>query len=266
MMSILRSWLPVSFGISSEVNVEENYADIHLTEKVKGIELDENNLDEDPSNEDKPDEDPSNEDEPDEDPSNEDELDEDPSNEDNLDEDNSDENKPEAKSKTYSGIMLELVSNERFTKIVHGKEAPQSVAGHVKRSKEYGKSLNAEPWVLHFITVSKFPKLESVEWVDTDDVNCVYIYHDDDFENSKMFVRLIGNHEESLKEFVVMGSNFPVYKEKKKGTKKKGKEQENKTKCKCNVGACKSCSCSKKKQFCGKDCSCSDNCKNQSKK
>jgi hypothetical protein len=89
--------------------------------------------------------------------------------------------------------MLEFISNERFRKKEKGHEAESSVIGHLIRSEHYGRELGAEPWVLHFVTVCEFPEsLENVEWYDSESVNCVYIYHDDDFEHFKMFVKFCG--------------------------------------------------------------------------
>ena len=45
------------------------------------------------------------------------------------------------------------------------------VIGYILRSEMYGNELNAEPWVLHFITVCDFPeslKQKNVKWYDSE--------------------------------------------------------------------------------------------------
>jgi hypothetical protein len=95
--------------------------------------------------------------------------------------------------KDASGIMLEFISNERFRKKEKTHEAESSVIGHILRSEGYGRDLGAEPWVLHFVAVCTFPENpKDVEWYNSVSVNCMYIYHDDNFETFKLFIKYSG--------------------------------------------------------------------------
>jgi hypothetical protein len=179
LVGILRSWLPLDYyKITTEANVEEKFADIHIKYSIQQ-----------PTT--------------------------------FFVVDNEDDEEDTVFVNT-NGTMLEIISNERFTKTVRIKdsknsnvdrdafvEAESSVIGHITRAEKYGLDLNSEPWILHFITVGIFPKLdESIEWQISKTVNCIYIYHDDKFENVKMFIKPAGNNT-IAHEKIVMGSNFP---------------------------------------------------------
>jgi hypothetical protein len=127
MMGILRSWFPVSFMISSEVNVNEKYADIHLFDTESKLRKKERVIED----------------------------------VDDVEEENDVE---EEENSGIMGTMLELVSNERFSKKVKKVEQKESIIGHIDRATVYGAILKAEPWMLHFVTVCAFPKLVDVEW------------------------------------------------------------------------------------------------------
>lgn len=73
----------------------------------------------------------------------------------------------EKEVKITRGVVLELISNERFQKTDNNKtekEAESSVIGHILRTENYGKEINSEPWVIHFVTVIKFPELNDIKW------------------------------------------------------------------------------------------------------
>jgi hypothetical protein len=91
------------------------------------------------------------------------------------------------------GYILELISNERFHHARSGVESDDSVIGHITRANFYGQELGSTAWVIHFVTVISFPiGPTDVEWYTSDTVNYMYIYHDDDFEKIKMFVKYGG--------------------------------------------------------------------------
>lgn len=78
-------------------------------------------------------------------------------------------------------IMLELLSNERYAGESHGKIQRSSVLGHIERATKYGATLNAEAWIVHFISVPEFPSLH--EFPDTPTCSCAYVYHLHDFSS-----------------------------------------------------------------------------------
>ena len=118
-VSILRSWMPQKYTITTETNCKKRYADIHIKYNDPKKEFFEKIVE-------------------------------------NIDEESE-----------HSGIILELISNERFSHQINKKESEDSVIGHILRTEMYGKELNSEPWVLHFITVCKFPdspNQKDVKW------------------------------------------------------------------------------------------------------
>jgi hypothetical protein len=110
----------------------------------------------------------------------------------------------------FRGTVLELVSNERYSHQTKGFESEKSILGHIKRAKYYGEILESDAWVIHFVTVTNFPKDETVkiQWgsseyfflINCRTVNSMYIYHDDKFQKFKMFVNYAGK---TLKPFEV---------------------------------------------------------------
>jgi hypothetical protein len=101
MIGILRSWFPVSFMISSEVNVNEKYADIHLFDTESKLRKKERVI------------------------------------EDVDDVEEEDAVEEEEENSGIMGTMLELVSNERFSKKVKKVEQKDSIIGHIDKATVY---------------------------------------------------------------------------------------------------------------------------------
>jgi hypothetical protein len=95
-------------------------------------------------------------------------------------------------------IILELLSNERYTKTVHEKEVDSSILGHIKRTFNYGKKFNAIPWIINFVTLQKIEYFDQIKYPgennddNNNNVNIVYIFHDKNFDNIKMKFTKIG--------------------------------------------------------------------------
>jgi len=78
-------------------------------------------------------------------------------------------------------IVLELAANERVSHKAHGNELPASIYGHIDRTKQYAKSFNAEPWLIHFVGLNSIEDSEKVAFPQTNLVNIMLVVHDHKF-------------------------------------------------------------------------------------
>ncbi len=89
-------------------------------------------------------------------------------------------------------IILELLSNERYSHIKNKTEHTSSVLGHIERTINYGNKFKADPWIINFVTLTNIKDYDEIKYPGegnndyNNDINIVYIFHDRKFDNIKM--------------------------------------------------------------------------------
>eukprot|EP01080_Neovahlkampfia_damariscottae_P006310 gene6310-10318_t len=96
-------------------------------------------------------------------------------------------------------IILELLSNERYSHLKKGKESSSSVLGHIERTREYAEFFKADPWVLHFVALNSIKDHDKITFPEKkkninhlDQLNIVYLFHDHKFNSMIMKIQKKG--------------------------------------------------------------------------
>ena len=90
-------------------------------------------------------------------------------------------------------IVLELLSNERYSHKKNEIEQKSSVLGHVQRTCDYAQFFEAEPWMLHFVALNSIKNLDKITFPDKNDkLNIFYLFHDHNFNSMTMKIQKKG--------------------------------------------------------------------------